>query len=551
MEALFLKLLNMSFAASWLVLAVLVLRLVLLRAPKWTRGILWVLVALRLLCPLSIESALSLVPSVEPLPQEILYAAHPRLQTGIPALNTATAPVMESSFAPLTGNSVNPLQVYATLGAWLWLAGVVAMLLYALISYLRLRRRVATSLPLQDNILICDDIESPFILGVLRPRIFLPSSLAEPQLSHVLAHERAHLARHDHWWKPLGFLLLSVYWFNPLLWLSYVLLCRDIELACDEFVYRDMALSERADYSQALLDCSRSRRVIAACPLAFGEADVKGRVKAALHYRKPAFWIIVAAVLVCAVAAVCFLTNPVTSELCLKESVSEKENSHYTVSARLRRVEQGDLSPVLAESIKSDWAQWDELSESAKMTSNYLPSSLSWVFDSWDAAEDFLGYTVDNPLEGVSWIRPVNWSGWDAANSDDESWHKPVELSVQGDRGGVKFISLNAGYYDNETTRVQLTATLTCLRGLYETGAAWGEYMNFHVEWNNEMLTVFPRPLDAKSSYRYPLGTLWIVHEGVLYQFSVTCLNDTIADPDTAIRETLYRLRVAFSKEDY
>ena len=291
--------------------------------------------------------------------------------------------------------------------------------------------------------------------------------------------------------------------------------------------------------------------MIAACPLAFGEADVKGRVKAALHYRKPAFWIIVAAVLVCAVAAVCFLTNPVTSELCLKESVSEKENSHYTVSARLRRVEQGDLSPVLAESIKSDWAQWDELSESAKMTSNYLPSSLSWVFDSWDAAEDFLGYTVDNPLEGVSWIRPVNWSGWDAANSDDESWHKPVELSVQGDRGGVKFISLNAGYYDNETTRVQLTATLTCLRGLYETGAAWGEYMNFHVEWNNEMLTVFPRPLDAKSSYRYPLGTLWIVHEGVLYQFSVTCLNDTIADPDTAIRETLYRLRVAFSKEDY
>ena len=314
MEALFLELLNRSLSAGWLLLAVLVLRLVLRPAPKWTRCLLWALVAVRLLCPLSVESALSLIPSAEPLPPDLLYTQHPRLDTGIESLNNAAAPLMEQAFAPEVGDSVNPLRIVALLGAWLWLAGAVGMLLYALISYLRLRRRVAASLPMRDNILICDEIESPFILGVFRPCVYLPSSLTEPQLSHVVAHERAHLVRHDHWWKPLGFLLLSVYWFNPVLWLAYVLLCRDIELACDEHVYRDMELSERADYSQALLDCSRSRRVISVCPLAFGETDVKGRVRAALRYRKPTLWIMAVAVLACAVAAVCFLTDPAARE---------------------------------------------------------------------------------------------------------------------------------------------------------------------------------------------------------------------------------------------
>ena len=224
MENLFLKLLNMSLSASWLVLAVLMLRLLLKKAPKWVRGVLWALVALRLVCPFSIESTLSLIPSAEPVPQEIVYAAHPRLNTGIPALNAATAPVMESAFAPTPEESANPLQIWTFIGARLWLAGVSTMLLYALVSYLRLRRRVDVSIPLQNDIWLCDGIDAPFILGVFRPRVYMPSSLAEPQLSHVLAHERAHLARHDHWWKPLGFALLAVYWFNPALWLAYMLL---------------------------------------------------------------------------------------------------------------------------------------------------------------------------------------------------------------------------------------------------------------------------------------------------------------------------------------
>ncbi len=308
MDSAFLKILNMGLSASWLVLAVLLLRLALRRAPKWTRCLLWAVVAARLLCPFSLESALSLVPSAEPLPEATLYDAHPRLETGVPILNEAAAPMMERAFAPQLGDSVNPLQVWIHVGALVWLAGAAAMMLYAAVSTAGLRRRVAASVE-RDGAYICDGIESPFILGVLRPRIYLPSGLTEPALSHVFAHERAHLARRDHLWKPLGFALLTVYWFNPLLWPAYILLCRDIELACDERVYRDMPLAARADYSQALLEQSRGRRV-AACPLAFGETDVRTRVKAALRYKKPAVWLAVLAVAVCAAAAACFLTDP-------------------------------------------------------------------------------------------------------------------------------------------------------------------------------------------------------------------------------------------------
>lgn len=319
MEALFLKLLRMSLSASVLVLAVLVLRLVLRRAPKWTHVLLWALVALRLLCPFTVESSLSLQPQrTDELAQSIAgYAefdarsavgqdgAVPEAPLDSSALHTVTVPKYDR---PQSQSAVPT--AWTTYFSRAWLFGVGAMLLYALVSYVRLRRRVAASLPLEGSVFVCDGIDSPFILGVFRPHVYVPSGLAEPQLSHVLSHERAHLVRRDHWWKPLGFLLLSVYWFNPVLWLAYVLLCRDIELACDERVYRDMALPARADYSQTLLDCSRPRSLVAACPLAFGEAGVKDRVKAALNYKKPAFWVIVLALIACAVAAVCFLTNP-------------------------------------------------------------------------------------------------------------------------------------------------------------------------------------------------------------------------------------------------
>lgn len=313
MSVIFLKLLNLSISASWLVLVVLALRLVLKRAPKWVDVLLWGMVALRLMLPFSIESALSLIPSAETLsPEVVQFDPAPTITSGVELIDNAVNPSLSESFAAAPLASVNLLYVWTYLAGWVWLIGLAAMLLYALVSYLRLRRRVSASIPLRENIYVCDEVASPFILGILRPRIYLPSALDEAQRGSVLSHERAHLARRDHWWKPLGFALLAVYWFNPLLWLAYTLLCRDIELACDERVLRGMDAGQVKDYSSALLACSVPRRMLAACPLAFGEVGVGARVKNALRYKKPAFWVVAASVAVCVVVAVCFLTNPRT-----------------------------------------------------------------------------------------------------------------------------------------------------------------------------------------------------------------------------------------------
>ena len=313
MAAVFLKLLNLSISASWLVLAVLVLRLVSKRSPKWMNVLLWGIVALRLVLPFSIESALSLIPSAETVsPVAVQSAPAPTITSGVSVIDNAVNPSLSEHFAAVPTASVNPLYVWTEIAGWVWLIGLGAMLLYALASYLRLRRRVSVSLPIQDNIYLCDAISSPFILGVVKPHIYLPSGLDEVQRQNVLSHERAHLARCDHWWKPLGFALLAVYWFNPVLWLAYTLLCRDIELACDERVIRTMDESAVKTYSTVLLACSMPRKAVITCPLAFGEVGVKERVKNALHYKKPAFWVVAASVAVCVVVAVCFLTSPPT-----------------------------------------------------------------------------------------------------------------------------------------------------------------------------------------------------------------------------------------------
>lgn len=313
MAAVFLKLLNLSISASWLVLAVLVLRLVSKRSPKWMNVLLWGIVALRLVLPFSIESALSLIPSAETVsPAVVQFAPAPTITSGVSVIDNAVNPSLSEHFSAVPTASVNPLYAWTEIAGWVWLIGLEAMLLYALVSYLRLRRRVSVSLCVRENIYLCDAISSPFILGVVKPRIYLPSGLDEVQRQNVLSHERAHLARRDHWLKPLGFALLAVYWFNPALWLAYTLLCRDIELACDERVIRTMDESAVKTYSTVLLACSMPRKAVITCPLAFGEIGVKERVRNALHYKKPAFWVVAASVAVCVVVAVCFLTNPPT-----------------------------------------------------------------------------------------------------------------------------------------------------------------------------------------------------------------------------------------------
>lgn len=310
MTDIFLGFLNRSLAAGILILAVVLVRLVFKKAPRWLLCALWALAAVRLVCPVSIESVLSLIPSAEPVQPEIIVSAQPAITSGIPAVDAIVNPPLAAAFTPSPAQSANPLQIWTFLAACVWLAGIAALLLYAAVSALRLRLRVRTAVRLEGKVYQSEFVPSPFILGVIRPRIYLPFGLEAGAQEMVLAHERAHLRRGDQLWKPLGYLILTAYWFNPVCWLAYILFCRDIEAACDEKVVRELGEGCKAAYSRALLACSVPRKLITACPLAFGETGVKSRIKSVLNYKKPAFWLVLAAVIASVAVAVCFLTDP-------------------------------------------------------------------------------------------------------------------------------------------------------------------------------------------------------------------------------------------------
>ena len=315
MGDIFLKLLNMSITASWLILAVLGIRLLFRKIPKWITCLLWGVVAIRLIFPLSIESAFSLQLSAEPIRTSTMVEGElipyvPSVDSNIGVVENTVNPLLAEAFAYQETESVAPLQVFIGIAGRVWLSGMVVLLIFALVSMIKLRLRVREAVRYKENIYICDAVKSPFILGIIKPRIYLSSALSEEEMDYIIAHERAHLKRKDHLWKPFGYLLLCIYWFNPLCWIAYIMLCKDIELACDEKVIKDMSFGDKKEYSRVLLFCATQRHLVMACPLAFGEVGVKERVKTVLNYKKPTFWITIAAIVVCAIVAICFLTNP-------------------------------------------------------------------------------------------------------------------------------------------------------------------------------------------------------------------------------------------------
>lgn len=331
MDTFFVKLFNMGVAAGWMILAVLLFRLLLKKVPHWIHCLLWGFVAIRLICPVSFQSVLSLIPSTETIQMEgVHYGEQLSIQSGIPAVNKAVNPVIENTLVatlpPGVTTSVNPMAVWMHVAGVVWLAGAAVLLLFAVVSYVRLHRRVRFAARLSGNAWQCDEIQAPFILGIFRPRIYLPSGIDGASMNYVLAHERAHLKRFDHWWKPLSYVLLAAYWFHPLVWVAYVLFCRDIELACDEKVIRAYDMDEKKAYSGALLAMSMNRRQAMVCPLAFCEVGVKERVKSVLHYKKPAFWILAAALVACVAVAVCFLTDPKAATDTEDAAMDDSEN---------------------------------------------------------------------------------------------------------------------------------------------------------------------------------------------------------------------------------
>lgn len=319
MEKVFIELLNMGLTATWVVLAVLAVRALCRKAPRWLVVVLWALVGVRLVCPFVMESVMSLIPSGAIVSPEILFAEQPKIHTGVALLNSTVNPVLSEHFAPeysvssalMPENDANPMQMIAFAAALLWIAGMAVMFAYSIGSYMWLRHKVRVSLCYRDNIYFCDSISTPFVFGVIKPRIYIPSGMGEAQMECVIAHESAHLKRKDHWWKTIAFFLLSVYWFHPLLWISYLLFSKDIERACDERVVRRMEPEERKDYAEALVLCSLQKRRMFACPLAFGEVGVKNRVKSVLNYKRPAIWPVAVMAVAGIAIALCFLTNPV------------------------------------------------------------------------------------------------------------------------------------------------------------------------------------------------------------------------------------------------
>lgn len=418
METVFLKLLNMSITAGWLILLVVVLRVLLKRAPKYIRCILWGFVGLRLVCPFSFESILSLIPSSETVSPEMLYSNSPTIHSGINALNAAVNPIISQSLAPTAGASVNPMQLITHAASIVWIIGMAAMLLYCIVSYMRLYRRMRTAVLLRDNIWQSEDATSPFVLGFVRPRIYLPFEMDADTMSHVIAHENAHLKRRDHWTKPLAFLLLTVYWFNPLIWLAYVLLCRDIELACDEKVINGLGIEGKKAYSSALLSCASPQRMITACPLAFGEVSVKSRIKNVLSYKQPAFWIILLALICCLVIALCFLTNP----------KDEVESAPPDISGQIYRVESTVyLYPYYSYSfLLSDTAEY-MMSEAAELLTRDMGdwsslgalAEVSLTKDNFDSI--FTSYEDVNGGFSARKLREDNSKAWQLSQPDEAS----------------------------------------------------------------------------------------------------------------------------------
>lgn len=353
MEAVFLKLVRISLVTNWLILAVILLRPLLKKAPRWIICCLWALVAVRLVLPFSIESRVSLIPERTSVILEAVDTTliHPE------AMLTNTAPLVPQGNSDLTYiSSASSVSVIPLI----WCLGVLLMLGYLVISYFKMRYYVREAVPEKENIWLCDAVTTPFVLGILRPRIYLPSWLLEPNRAYVIAHEQSHLRWGDHWWKPLAFVLLSVFWFDPLMWVAYTLVCRDIEFACDERVIHYFGLPEKKAYSEALLECSCNRRRVLACPVAFGETAVVQRVRNVLRYKKPRFWVILISALVIVMTAIGFLTVPAETAVPDSEQPVSTLNVKSSEQAETDVTEPISTMPIQEEAPEINWEEYPD-----------------------------------------------------------------------------------------------------------------------------------------------------------------------------------------------
>ena len=508
MSDLFLKILNLGITASYVMAAVMLVRLIFRKkAPKKLICALWLLVGVRLVCPFSLESVLSLIPSAETVPPEIVSSPAPQITSGFAAFNSVVNPVLSEAFAPIPEQSVSPMQVLTEVGAWVWLAGVIAVCLYGLISYIKLKRKMSDAVLLSGNIFQSEKVESPFILGFIRPKIYLPFTLSDADRENVIAHETAHIKRKDHIIKPLAFLLLAVYWFNPLVWVSDVLLCRDIELACDERVVKDLSEDNRKEYAKSLLDCAVKRKSIAACPLAFGEVGVKTRIKGVMHYKKPAFWVILITVAAIIVTSVCFLTNPKKDETKVGsndfDSVTVYESkTDYDGKVSLSLIEASvrTESPYFTVRLRNGTDKELVFGDQFDITKDDTGKSIA----QGDQIFHSIGYAVKS---GAECDHTYTLDGYDLSVKGRYTFSVP--FTIDGDKKEYK-VSLGFGLTDDMPTEVQNT-TYIASEAIWENGyfsslAPTG--MQYWITDDRELLTNVDESIEPYESRWATLGKL-------------------------------------------
>lgn len=447
MEAMFLQLVNLSITTGWLVLAVLALRLLLRRAPKSVLCAMWGLVALRLLFPVSIESPLSLIPAAKTLPETVRTVAQPEIYSGVAVIDRVVNPVLANTLAAAPGESVNPTQILAAVLPWIWLLGMVGMLGYALFTTLRLKRRVSTAVLREKGVKESEFVKTPFVLGLIHPTIYLPFDLDGADAVHVLAHERTHIRRGDPWWKALGFVLLAVCWFHPLMWVAYFFLCRDIEAACDEAVIRSLSREERQGYAEALLRLSMAAPALHGCPLAFGEVGVKARIKGVINYKKPGFWIVTVAVLAAIVVAVCFLTSPVaekTSEITLPPA----ENADTVQPQPQEQPE----APVV-----------EEANEAAQPEGDPLEAAITAAI-----------FQRSEPVFENTTVRTAAFQCFDQQElAFDSDPPQPNQLTLYGNALYLGFSVEDGVLHQTEGSNIPVAITFSCEEGGYELVEYW------------------------------------------------------------------------------
>ncbi|NLJ58940.1 MAG: DUF4825 domain-containing protein [Tissierellia bacterium] len=308
MEQLFLTLLNMSLTASYVIIFVIMIRLFLKRFPKVYSYALWFAVLFRLVCPFSFDSIFSLIPDNVNIPQDIAYSPKPEISSGIAVIDSAVNNVLPPPLNPAA--SANPMQIWLTIGEVVWLIGIAMLLIYSVITTVKLYRNLRNAKHIEDNIYIANGFKTPFVFGIIKPKIYLPDHLSESERSYVLLHERIHIKRLDHFVKLAFFIVSCIHWFNPLVWIAFYLMGEDMELSCDEKVVKQMGNNIKKEYSTSLLSMSTGRKIIGGSPIAFGENNTESRIKNILNYKKPKNWVGLALIIAVIVVGIALITNP-------------------------------------------------------------------------------------------------------------------------------------------------------------------------------------------------------------------------------------------------